>query len=98
MDPIMGIDDLGGMAMIFKLPFDKKTVDCSVPRENLAAVLEPPRIPRGEDQGEIMKKALSNPIGTPPLREIVRPGEKIALITSDITRPCPSRVVLPPRP
>ncbi len=82
--------------MKFQLRFGKRTVDCSVPRENLVAVLEPPRIPRGEAQEEIMKKALSNPIGTPPLREIVRPGEKIALITSDITRPCPSRVVLPP--
>jgi len=84
------------MAMKFQLCFGKGTVDCSVPRENLVAVLEPPRIPRGEAQGEIMKKALSSPIGTPLLKEIVRPGEKIALITSDITRPCPSRVVLPP--
>ena len=84
------------MAMKFQLRFGKGTVDCSVPRENLMAVLEPPRIPRGEAQEEIMKKALSNPIGTPPLKEIVRPGEKFALITSDITRPCPSRVVLPP--
>ena len=84
------------MAMKFQLRFGKGTVDCSVPRENLMAVLEPPRIPRGEAQGEIMKKSLSNPIGTPPLKEIVRPGEKFALITSDITRPCPSRVVLPP--
>ena len=82
--------------MKFQLPFGKETVDCSVPRENLVAVLEPPRIPRGEAQGEIMKKALSSPIGTPLLKEIVRPGEKIALITSDITRPCPSKVVLPP--
>ena len=31
--------------------------------------------------------ALENPIGSKRLKDIVNPGEKIAIITSDITRP-----------
>lgn len=39
--------------------------------------------------------ALENPIGSPKLRDIVKPGEKIAIITSDITRPMPTYKVMP---
>ncbi len=42
-----------------------------------------------------MRQAIANPIGTPRLREIIRPGQKIAIITSDITRPMPTYRVLP---
>lgn len=43
-----------------------------------------------------VRRALEQPIGSPGLGEIVRPGEKIAIITSDITRPCPTYVMMPP--
>lgn len=33
-----------------------------------------------------VRQALNNPIGTPPLKEIVKPGEKVAIVVSDITR------------
>jgi nickel-dependent lactate racemase len=43
----------------------------------------------------ILRHALNHPIDSPRLRELVKPGEKIAIITSDITRPMPSKKVLP---
>ena len=43
-----------------------------------------------------MEHALQNPINSKRLSEIVKPGKKIAIITSDITRPMPSKIVLPP--
>ncbi|MBQ8144773.1 MAG: nickel-dependent lactate racemase [Butyricicoccus sp.] len=46
----------------------------------------------GEDE---VRRALAAPIGSPRLGEIVKPGEKIAIITSDITRPMPTYVVMP---
>ena len=39
--------------------------------------------------------AWENPIGSPRLKDIVKPGEKIAIITSDITRPMPTYKVMP---
>lgn len=44
---------------------------------------------------EVMR-ALENPVGTPKLRDIVSKGETVCIVTSDITRPCPSSVMLPP--
>ncbi len=48
---------------------------------------------KGEEE---VKRSLKNPIGTKRLKEIVKPGEKIVIVTSDITRPMPSQIVLPP--
>ncbi len=48
---------------------------------------------KGEDE---VKRSLKNPIGTKMLKDIVKPGEKIIIVTSDITRPMPSKIVLPP--
>ena len=42
-----------------------------------------------------VRRALRSPTGSPRLGQIVKPGEKIVLITSDVTRPMPSAVVLP---
>ena len=44
---------------------------------------------------EELKRALRSPIGTERLEKIIKPGEKIAIITSDISRPLPGHVVLP---
>lgn len=38
---------------------------------------------------------MAYPIGSPRLREIVHPGQKIAIVTSDLTRPTPSDKMLP---
>jgi len=40
-------------------------------------------IPNFEDE---VKKALRHPIKSPPLKEIVKPGETVAIVVSDITR------------
>ena len=48
---------------------------------------------RGQDA---VRYALENPIGAPRLGTLVKPGQKIAIVTSDISRPLPSYDVLPP--
>jgi len=74
----------------------KGTQSVAVDERNLLGVLhanEAPQGPRGEDA---VRAALEHPIGAPRLCELVRPGEKIVIVTSDITRPMPTKVVLPP--
>jgi nickel-dependent lactate racemase len=43
-----------------------------------------------------VQEALERPIGTPPLREVVRPGERVAIIVNDITRLTRTELLLPP--
>ncbi len=69
--------------------------EVQVPDRNLLGVLHANQVPL-ELTGEAeVRRALENPIGTPRLRQIVRPGEKIAIVTSDLTRPMPTAQVMP---
>lgn len=66
-----------------------------IPDSSLLGILTPNPV-EVELTGEAeVRRALSAPIGTPRLREIVHPGEKIAVISSDITRPMPTWKVMP---
>lgn len=66
-----------------------------VPEKNLIGVLRAKPAPAIASEEEEVRRALREPVGAPPLRQVVRPGEKIAVITSDITRPMPTRKVMP---
>ena len=66
-----------------------------VPDKNLMGVMRPNPAPPGLTGAAEAERALRSPIGTPPLREIARPGETVAIITSDNTRPFPGHTVLP---
>ena len=81
--------------MRLELGFGQGTQPLEVPDANLLGVLEPAHV-QHELTGEAeVRRALAQPIGTPLLREIVHPGEKIAVITSDVTRPMPTYKVMP---
>ena len=43
-----------------------------------------------------VQHAILHPIGTPPLSEIAKPGERIAIIVNDITRLTRTELILPP--
>ena len=46
------------------------------------------------DPAVAVRKALDAPVGSPPLREIVRPGMRVGVVFSDITRPAPNPLLL----
>jgi nickel-dependent lactate racemase len=66
-----------------------------VPDANLQGVLLPKQNAAPPDEEVLLREALDNPIGTARLREMVRPGQRVAIVTSDMTRPCPSERLLP---
>lgn len=66
-----------------------------VPAKNLLAVLESNPVVHEHRGEEAVRYALAHPIGAPLLRQRVKKGQKIAIVTSDISRPLPSYEVLP---
>lgn len=81
--------------MNITLGFGKKQLNLKVDEKNILDVLKPNPIQGDVDQVEEVQRALENPIGTKRLKEIVKSGEKVVIITSDVTRPMPTHVVLP---
>lgn len=66
-----------------------------VPEKNLRGVLRAKEAPAIPSEEEEIRRALREPVGSPRLREIVRPGETVAIVTSDLTRPMPTAKVMP---
>ncbi|MGH4140751.1 nickel-dependent lactate racemase [Clostridium sp.] len=80
-----------------KIPYSKQFLDIEIPDENLAAILESQAhdFKVNDTQQEIVNKALDNPIGSVKLEELVKGKKNLVLITSDHTRPVPSKVTMP---
>lgn len=82
--------------MKYTLDYGKESYDIELPAEEVIGVLEPNEYtPESDDPVEIVNKALANPIGTPPLKDIVSPGEKVCVTVNDITRLTKSEVFVP---
>ncbi len=75
--------------------FGTATQEVEVPEKNLMGVLHANEVKTDLVGEEEVKRALREPIGSPRLRDIVKPGEKIAIVTSDVTRPMPTWKVMP---
>lgn len=81
--------------MNFELGFGTTTQQVNVPEKNLLAVLHPNRVPVSLTGEAEVFRALEEPIGAPPLKEVVGPEDTVVIITSDITRPMPTYKVMP---
>jgi nickel-dependent lactate racemase len=59
------------------------------------SVIEPRFVPGLRDERAAFLEAVREPIGAPPLRETVKPSERLAVVIPDLTRPLPSDRLLP---
>lgn len=76
--------------------FGKRKITLDIPDSNLISILKPNKVPVHYSENDLVIKSLNKPIGTKKLRELVMPGNKVVIVTSDITRPLPSYKVIPP--
>ena len=93
--PCLEAVDIGEKLMEFKIKYDVEEVSFYVPEENYMSTVMPNIVSTDLIDEEEVRRAMNNPIGSNRLKDIVLPGEKIAIVTSDISRPVPSYKVLP---
>lgn len=81
----------------FLLPYGKETLKAGIEEEHLAGVLvsglHDYKAPM--DGSRLVQEALEHPIGTPRLCDMAIGRKKIVIISSDHTRPVPSRIIMP---
>jgi lactate racemase len=58
-------------------------------------VLEPRYLPGLPDEAAAFREAVELPIASRPLRELIRPDDRVAIVIPDITRPLPTDRLLP---
>lgn len=76
-----------------QLAYGKGNISIQVPDE--AVVVEPQHIDSLADEKAAVLHALRHPIGTPPLKEMVKASDRVAIVISDITRPTPNHKLVP---
>jgi len=81
--------------MVLEFGYGNTVQKVDVPQVNLLDVLYANEMQHQQSGTLAVLSALENPIGKPRLCQIAKPGQKIAIITSDISRPMPSYEVLP---
>lgn len=70
----------------FELKIGKRATSFAIPEEQLLYELVGENRLPPEDLTSAYRHALAHPIDSPPLSEIVKPGETVAIAVSDITR------------
>ncbi|MHB1006328.1 MAG: nickel-dependent lactate racemase [Chloroflexota bacterium] len=80
--------------MKVRLAYGHEGLDVDLPDENVV-VVESQFVEGLADEAGAIQAALRRPIGTPALRELVRPEDSVAVVFSDITRPTPNDRMLP---
>ena len=80
-----------------KLPYGKTQITVEIPQEELIDVIEPglSSYSPGKSQEETVRSALQNPCGSPKLEILAKGAKTVVIITSDHTRPMPSRITMP---
>lgn len=79
-----------------KIGYDHTEIEFNPPAERLLGVLLPNAVEVERTGAAAVEYALDHPIGDKKVEEKVTPGEKVCIIASDITRPMPSAIALPP--
>jgi len=81
--------------MNFEIPYGKTAVSVDIEAERVLGVLTPNELSVERSGLEALDWSLDHPIASRRLEDLCVPGERIVIVTSDITRPVPSAVILP---
>ncbi|MEN6457360.1 MAG: nickel-dependent lactate racemase [Thermoguttaceae bacterium] len=82
--------------MRIHLDYGRNGLDVDVPDRNLAGVLRCPTSEPLADPSAAVRRGLERPTGARPLAELARGRRNACVVISDVTRPVPNRVLLPP--
>src|SRR5512139_2056180 len=79
----------------FKIPYSKSELIFTLPPSMQASLaVSQPATPL-RDISKAISHALDQPIGSPPLRELARPGDCACIVFTDITRTNPDHLLVP---
>ena len=80
--------------MRVKLAYGKTGLPIELDDSLDVTIVEPAFVPALPDPKAAVRDALRAPIGLPPLRDLIRPGMRVGVVFSDITRPAPNPLML----
>lgn len=71
-----------------ELSYGRKRLTVRISKEAVQGTLLPKQGWKAGNEAALLRQALARPIGTPPLRDMVCPEQRVAIVTSDLMRHC----------
>jgi nickel-dependent lactate racemase len=77
-----------------RLAYGKSGIDLKTNNDWNVKVIEPHFAQGLNNPANVITQALLNPLGSVPLHQAVKPGDKVGIIFNDITRPTPNKLII----
>jgi len=79
-----------------KLPYGNSLLKAKIPTRNIVCILYTKDVKGIENEREAITNSLRSPIGCPTLLDCIDKNDKVVVLVTDNTRPCPDDRILPP--
>jgi nickel-dependent lactate racemase len=79
----------------YRIPYGKSHLEFELPSTMSAHLVESRHVPPLEEPEKAIDIALAHPLGTAPLRALARPGDRVCIVFTDITRATPDHLLVP---
>lgn len=81
---------------MYRVPFDKGELTFDLPAGWRGTLVESKIMPPIKNVPVAVAQALARPVNSPPLRDLARPGSKVCIVFTDVTRASPDWLLVPP--
>lgn len=81
---------------MYTVPFDKGELAFELPPGWRGTLVQSKTVPPIDDVPAQVTRALENPVQSPPLRALAKPGDKVCIVFTDVTRSSPDALLVPP--
>ncbi|RLC74739.1 MAG: nickel-dependent lactate racemase [Chloroflexi bacterium] len=81
--------------MKYHVPYSKSTLEFDLPPGMRGTVVASKQVEPLSDVKAAIAEALTHPIGSPPLREMAKSGDRVCIVFTDITRASPDQLLVP---
>lgn len=79
----------------YHVPFGTTAMAFSLPKGMRGTVVVSRQVTPSQQAEAAIAHALAHPVGAPPLAELARPGERVCIVFTDITRSSPDHLLAP---
>ena len=79
----------------YRIPYGRSAMPFRLPAGMKGTVVASKRVPPLKDVESAVAAALASPVGSPPVRQLARRGDRVCIVFTDITRASPDNVLVP---
>lgn len=79
-----------------EFPYGSSLLKARIPTSNISCILDIQDVKGLENEREAITNSLRSPIGCSALRDPINKNDKVVILVTDNTRPCPDDKLLPP--